>query len=70
MRRRYSVDICPIAKKRTYLSYDDAEQWCFDEMTPYRCDSYPHWHVGHIPFWKRWWLESSQNANPEEVTAL
>ena len=55
---KWRVDVCPIAKKRTYLSFEDAESWCFDGMTPYRCDSWPHWHVGHCPSWKAVWLQT------------
>ena len=76
MRRRlqkWQIDVCPVAKKRTYLSFETAEEFCFDNMSPYKCDSYPHWHVGHCPSWKQVWYQAIErelvNHEYEQILA-
>ena len=68
---RYRIDICPIARKRTYLTFNEAEEWCFDGMTPYMCNAWQHWHVGHMPWWKQAWLnyEEKESLETEDMTS-
>lgn len=62
-----AIDVCPFAKKRTYLSFDAAGEFCFDNMSPYKCDAYPHWHVGHCPSWKHVWLAAIERELMHEL---